>query len=166
MSNRTAKSFGHALSRDKSAWFQNADAGSRLRLAKSFFKGFLPKRIMDPTQPDGYRLAMPGEMKSVNGIEAVEYDPFHSNIDLLDEFGIGIGIYFRTLKAICIFLAVGVCAITSTIISNSKFNPSPETYQSHRNVTRSFSTITNGVPWYLNVGTTLGARREGNLDSL
>ena len=55
--------------------------------ASQFFISTLPKRVEDPAQPKGFRLALPGELRAPNGEPAVLYDPFLTETKGLDDFG-------------------------------------------------------------------------------
>ncbi|GMH51021.1 hypothetical protein TrST_g8569 [Triparma strigata] len=71
----------------------------------------------------GYRLARPGEIQDpVSGEPARPYEICGSYKEL-DEFGIGISLYFRQL--LLLFVVVGGCACVNlnTIATNSEFNP-------------------------------------------
>ena len=82
----------------------------------------LPRRIEDSWQPTGHRLANVGVMYDANGKSSVLYS-FWGKSDNLNEFGIGISLYFKTLKAL--FFVLLICALISlvSINHNSDFNP-------------------------------------------
>jgi hypothetical protein len=61
--------------------------------AKEYFESVRPKRIRDYQQPNGYRLASPGEMRSSDGEPTVLYEWLCSSNREFGEFGIGISIY-------------------------------------------------------------------------
>lgn len=89
-----------------------------------------------------YRLARIGEKyDAVSGKAAVLYDPLLSSFKDLDEFGIGIALYFRQL--IFLFIMLSACALVSlsTIRNNLDFNGDD-----------------NDIPFYLK-GSALGASR-------
>jgi hypothetical protein len=90
--------------------------------AKAFFLSTLPRRIEDSWQPTGHRLAGPGVMYDFNGTSSVLYN-FWDKSDNLNEFGIGVSLYFKTLKAL--FVVLLICALISlvSISHNSDFNP-------------------------------------------
>ena len=90
--------------------------------AQEFFLSTLPRRIADPTQKTGHRLAKPGEMRDSNGNLSYLY-PLMTNDDALSEFGIGIALYFQTVKALCIVLLLCACFCLIAIFQNEKFNP-------------------------------------------
>lgn len=96
--------------------------------AQEFFLSTLPRRIVDPTQRTGHRLAKPGEIKDNSGNESYLY-PLTTTDDALSEFGIGIGLYFQTVKALCVVLLI--CSVFSLIALtyNSKFNPDDTLFQ-------------------------------------
>jgi hypothetical protein len=90
--------------------------------AKAFFLSTLPRRIEDSWQPTGHRLAGVGVMYDFNGTSSVLYN-FWDKSENLNEFGIGISLYFKTLKAL--FIVLLICALISlvSIGHNSDFNP-------------------------------------------
>ena len=55
--------------------------------AFGYSRDTLPRRVDDSTQPTGYRLAKPGEIKSKSGEPAVLYDPIFMDAKSIDEFG-------------------------------------------------------------------------------
>lgn len=80
--------------------------------ARDHFNNSLPHRIEEKNQKTGYRLARQGEMMSADGKPAVFYDLFASE-ESLNEFGIGISLYYKTLK--WLFLVIVVCALISLV---------------------------------------------------
>ena len=90
--------------------------------AKAFFLSTLPRRIEDSWQPTGHRLANVGVTHDQHGTSSVLYN-FWDKSDNLNEFGIGISLYFKTLKAL--FIVLLICAVISlvSISHNSDFNP-------------------------------------------
>jgi hypothetical protein len=79
--------------------------------AQAFRLSTLPRRVKDPNQPTGYRLAKQGELVDAAGDPAVPYDLWSTPSDALDEFGVGISMYFATLKAF--FVLFGIIAFIS-----------------------------------------------------
>lgn len=72
----------------------------------------------------GYRVAKPGENISSVTKQPVERYKFCSPAEELDEFGIGIGIYFRTLKAFAIvYLLAGFANILAVRANFYECNP-------------------------------------------
>jgi len=119
-----------------------------LSSARAHFNSALPKRIADRFQPNGFRKALAGEKKSHDGDTAFPYHPFWTNNTMLDEFGVGIGLYFRSLKAIILLLFVLASVNILSVVKNAEYNP-----QMSLNVT----SIRNPMLFY---GSVLGAKRE------
>mmetsp|Transcript_22556 Transcript_22556/g.32971 ORF Transcript_22556/g.32971 Transcript_22556/m.32971 type:complete len:978 (-) Transcript_22556:237-3170(-) len=86
--------------------------------AREFRNTLLPRRIADKTQPSGYRMALPGELFDENGEPAKLYDFFESKANALDEFGVGVSLYFRTLKAFCIVFLICGCVSLLAVDAN------------------------------------------------
>lgn len=64
--------------------------------ARLFGKRCKPHRILDASQPSGYRLARLGELEDeATGAKAEEYRTLSTPLRGLDAFGIGISLYFR-----------------------------------------------------------------------
>lgn len=95
----------------------NISDAARFRLST------LPRRLRDPSQPSGFRLASLGEEKDQYGNIALHYPLFSSGTDVLNEFGVGVSLYFKTLKAL--FVLLFICAFISltAMYQNRKFNP-------------------------------------------
>ena len=95
--------------------------------AREFGDKRKPHRIPDELQPSGYRLARVGEMKDeTTGAPAEKYHIFKTPLQSLDEFGVGISLYFRQLMVLSIiFLICGIVSIPA-IYHNTSFNP-PDT---------------------------------------
>mgnify|MGYP003385203861 CR=1 FL=1 len=74
-----------------------------------YWNTLLPRRVKDSSQPSGYRQALVGELFDENGCPAELYDFFKTDSGALDEFGIGMSLYFRTLKMLG--LVCFVCAL-------------------------------------------------------
>ena len=55
--------------------------------AREYYYSTLPKRVRDPNQQSGFRLAQRGETRSHTGEPAVLYDPIRTDALGLDEFG-------------------------------------------------------------------------------
>jgi hypothetical protein len=81
--------------------------------AKKFRSTTLPRRLRDPSQPSGFRLAAIGEDKDQFGNESQLYPVFCTGTDVLNEFGVGVSLYFKTLKAL--FCLLIVCAFISLV---------------------------------------------------
>ena len=77
--------------------------------AMEYWNTLLPRRIKDPSQPSGYRQALVGELFDENGEPAELYDFFKTDSAALDEFGIGMSLYFRTLKIMSVTCLI--CAL-------------------------------------------------------
>jgi predicted RND superfamily exporter protein len=94
--------------------------------AKTFRGYALPRRLRDPNQPSGYRLARPGELVNAQGEPSMPYSLLKSKSNAIDEFGIGISLYFKTVKvlfALFVILAL-ICLIP--MYENKKSNPTTE----------------------------------------
>ena len=96
--------------------------------AQKFFLSTLPRRIVDPTQRTGHRLAKPGELKDSAGNQSYLY-PLSTKDDALSEFGIGVGLYFQTVKALCAVLLLCACFCVIALTYNSRFNPDDTIFQ-------------------------------------
>lgn len=79
--------------------------------AMEYWNTLLPRRIKDPSQPSGYRQALAGELYDENGEPAQLYDFFKTDSAALDEFGIGMSLYFRSLKMMGV-----VCFVCALIL--------------------------------------------------
>ena len=98
-----------------------------IKVSKEFLQANLPRRILDATQKTGYRLANDGELiDPATGREAERYDIWKTSSDAFDEFGIGISLYFKTLKGL--FLVIFLCAFINlvAIYQNKETNPNSE----------------------------------------
>ena len=87
--------------------------------AKRFRSSTLPRRLRDPTQPNGFRLAAMGEEKDQFGNIAVHYPLFVCGQDVFNEFGVGVSLYFKTLKAL--FILLFLCAFISLVSYSFSF---------------------------------------------
>jgi hypothetical protein len=98
--------------------------GISFAIASRHFQDTLPKRVAYPGSKTGFRLALPGEERSADGEPAKHYpNPFMINAEELDEFGLGVGLYFRSLKLT--FGMILICAFIGlvAIYQNMKTNP-------------------------------------------
>jgi len=89
--------------------------------AQKFFLSTLPRRIADPTQRTGHRLAKPGELKDRAGNYSHLYS-LTTDDDALSEFGIGVGLYFQTVKLLCVVLLICAAFCVIALTYNSRFN--------------------------------------------
>jgi hypothetical protein len=96
--------------------------------AQEFFLSTLPHRITDNTQRTGHRLAKPGEVKDSSGNYSYMY-PLSIPDDALSEFGIGVGLYFQTVKLMCVVLLLCACFSLIALTHNDKFNPKDTLFQ-------------------------------------
>lgn len=126
-----------------------------IRDAKTYRYAQFPRRVKADNQKTGYRLARPGELAGADGSPAVLYSLCDSSA-ALDEFGIGIGLYFKTVKYL--FVVFSACALISlvTIYENSKSNPDSDDVDVFK---RMFNTTIDETSLTL-VGSTYGATRE------
>jgi hypothetical protein len=97
--------------------------GPSVEAARTHFTQLLPKRVSDPLQPSGYRVCLPGEVRGADGEPAQFYNPFTADSKQIAEFGIGISLYFKTLKLLFIALAICAAIMAVPIRANKKFNP-------------------------------------------
>jgi hypothetical protein len=98
-------------------------------MAWEMLRTTVPRRVLDlkkgagGNQVSAYRLAQDGEHISPETGLAAENYQFQADSQELDEFGIGIGLYFRTLKQFgVIFLILGLVNILAAY-ENAKYNP-------------------------------------------
>lgn len=91
---------------------------------KQHFQLTRPKRVIDSKQPTGYRigtiqdaLASPSGGNGNTG--SVEYNFLKSDAKSLDEFGLGVSLYFKTLKAFGVIFIVA--ALISIVAMNENF---------------------------------------------
>ena len=96
-----------------------------IKMANEFHRMQRPRRCPDPKQPTQYRMNHMGEMHLINDHNSKFklYDPIKTPSHALDEFGIGISIYFRSLKGL--FIVIIICAFINliAIYQNMKYNP-------------------------------------------
>eukprot|EP01084_Bolivina_argentea_P254662 428171_1 len=97
-----------------------------IKKALEFRKLNMPHRVKAPNQPTGYRLARIGE-KNALGEPAKLYGFCNTGPKHLDEFGIGIGLYFRQLYYLAVVFGVCVLVYICSIIHNQGFNELAET---------------------------------------
>ena len=93
-----------------------------VRLAREYYENQLPRRVRDALQPTGFRLNVPGEMRSSDGDPATLYNPWAATQDMIADFGIGIDLYFLSLRRLnVLFFLVSFISLIA-ITENSKFN--------------------------------------------
>jgi hypothetical protein len=97
--------------------------GPSIEAARTHFTQLLPKRVSDPLQPSGYRVCVPGEVRGADGEPAQFYSPFTADSKQIAEFGVGISLYFKTLKLLFVVLAICAAIMSVPIRANKKFNP-------------------------------------------
>ena len=86
---------------------------------KNYFKVTRPQRVCDSNQPTGFRLATLQDKLAKKDEELQGYNCFKSDGKSLDEFGLGVSLYFKTLKAFgLIFL---VSALIGVIAMNENY---------------------------------------------
>mmetsp|Transcript_20765 Transcript_20765/g.29851 ORF Transcript_20765/g.29851 Transcript_20765/m.29851 type:complete len:963 (-) Transcript_20765:164-3052(-) len=130
-----------------------------LSAARDFYAATLPRRIVDPAQPTGYRLAKLGEMVDNYGNTAELYDPYCSKSNALNEFGVGVSLYFKTLKAL--FVVLLTCAFISlvAIYQNRKYNPDQDDIDAGNAMYPNSDADPDPTPIQL-VGSVYGAERD------
>jgi hypothetical protein len=92
--------------------------------ALEYYETTLAHRIVDPGQKTGFRLANEGELfDDVTNEPAELYQFFGTPASAMDEFGIGVALYFKSLKGI--FMVITACAFINLIAirANQDFNP-------------------------------------------
>ncbi|CAM9490348.1 unnamed protein product [Pylaiella littoralis] len=120
-----------------------------LREGEKFRQANLPRRIPDSTQPTNFRLARQGE-KLANGDEPPLYDVWGSSYKAMDEFGIGVGLYYRQLLALGFVIILCVFVYITTMVHNASFNgsstPTHLIGTAHNASREDLSLNKNGVP--------------------
>lgn len=89
-----------------------------IRQARLFRELLLPRRIYDKNQPTKHRLAYPGELEDDDGNTAKLYDFFTTPSSALDEFGIGLSLYFASIKALFIVFVISALVLLVAIYEN------------------------------------------------
>lgn len=98
------------------------DGTLSIKDAQQHFDQYLSKRIQMAEGSRHYRLAFPGETQNADGtIKAIPYS-FFGSVSQLDEFGIGISLYFKTVKALFIVLLCCSLICLVAMYENFKFN--------------------------------------------
>ncbi|CAM9142103.1 unnamed protein product [Hapterophycus canaliculatus] len=114
-----------------------------------FRQANLPRRIPDVKQPTQFRLARPGE-KLPNGQDPPLYDVWGSNYKAMDEFGIGVGLYYRQLLFFGIVIMFCAVVYIPSMVHNAGFNSSDTpiilTGTAHNASREDLSLNYNGVP--------------------
>jgi hypothetical protein len=90
------------------------------RTASEYRELLLPRRIYDEKQPTSYRLARPGELMDEKGRPAILYDFWRTPAEALDEFGIGVSLYFRILRAIILVCLICGCISVLAMYQNQR----------------------------------------------
>ncbi len=91
-----------------------------LRVARESYEHSLPRRVRDALQPTGYRLGLPGELRSKDGEPAELYHPLSATTDEIAEFGVGVTLYFKNLKFFALVLLICAFATLPAIEQNSE----------------------------------------------
>ncbi|CAM9754098.1 unnamed protein product [Scytosiphon promiscuus] len=120
-----------------------------LREGENFRQANLPRRIPDAKQPTQFRLARPGE-KLPNGDDPPLYGVWGSNYKAMDEFGIGVGLYYRQLLFFGIVIMFCAVVYIPSMVHNAGFNgsdtPTILTGTAHNAEREDLSLNLNGVP--------------------
>eukprot|EP00752_Nemacystus_decipiens_P004462 g4075.t1 len=120
-----------------------------LREGERFRQANQPRRIFDAKQPTNYRLARPGE-KLDNGEDPPLYHIWGSSYKAMDEFGIGVGLYYRQLLTFAIVIMFCAVVYIPTMVHNAGFNdsttPAILTGTAHNASRSDLSLNLNGVP--------------------
>lgn len=131
-----------------------------IKQARLFRELLLPRRIVDQSHTTKHRLAYPGELEDDEGNTAHLYDFFRTPATALDEFGIGMSLYFASVKAFFVVFSIVALVLLVAIYENKSHQHieavSPETddgpYCNHTNGT---------VPTRMNLlGSVYGTRSE------
>lgn len=90
--------------------------------AAEHYRSTLSHRLKDSKQATGYKLARLGEMKRGDAY-AEDYSFLFTPAEAFDEFGIGISLYFKTLKTLGVVILI--CALISLVAieKNRASNP-------------------------------------------
>lgn len=135
--------------------------------AQDFYDKTLPRRVELPRLPSDnkqrYRLALPGEIRSPDTNQpSVPYN-FFDSAEVLDEFGLGIGVYFQSLKAVGLIITICAFISLASIYQNLKFSPTHLYITEYKNSHPSVANQTPVTcPSYL-LGSTYGAQRESKI---
>jgi hypothetical protein len=86
--------------------------------ARLFRDLLLPRRIVDPSHRTKHRLAYPGELEDDEGNTAQLYHFFRTPANALDEFGIGLSLYFGSVKAFFLVFSVAALILLVAIYEN------------------------------------------------
>ena len=79
-----------------------------------YFNQTRPQRMCDAKQSTGYRMKSTLDKQGSKEIKEYQYHFLKSSADSLDEFGLGVSLYFKTLKAFgVIFLVCGLIGIVA-----------------------------------------------------
>lgn len=89
-----------------------------IKQARLFRELLLPRRIVDKDQPTKYRLAYPGELEDEEGNTATLYDFFRTPSSALDEFGIGLSLYFASVKALFVVFLISALVLLVAVYEN------------------------------------------------
>ena len=104
---------------------RNSAGGANLSISEAYtyLETTVARRVIDTNQKSNYRLALPGETVSPETNQPAERYAFFSSANALDEFGVGVGVYFRTLKIFFfVFLVIGLINLVS-LTKNKEGNP-------------------------------------------
>lgn len=93
-----------------------------LAKALEHYEHQLPRRVRDALQPSGFRINVPGELRSHDGEPAELYSPWTSSQDMIAEFGIGIDLYFYSLRLFNALFLVAAFISLIAITANEKEN--------------------------------------------
>lgn len=128
------------------------------RTAREYFHTLQPRKITDKTQPSQYRISRPGELIGEDGETATTIDPFLAKSEYFNGFGIGVSLYFRTVKGLFIIFITCACIL---IIAMSKNNDDQyPKYNSDELILPVNMTYPVETPVRL-LGSVYGARRSG-----
>lgn len=93
-----------------------------IKKAHEYFEHSLPRRVRDALQPTGFRINVPGEMRSHDGEPAELYNPWFASQGMLAEFGVGIDLYFYSLRLFNVLFLFAAFFGLLAIYENEEYN--------------------------------------------
>jgi hypothetical protein len=130
--------------------------------ARLFRELLLPRRIVDPSHRTKHRLAYPGELEDEDGNTAQLYHFFRTPANALDEFGIGLSLYFGSVKAFFVVFTVAALILLVAIHENKSNQHLISSSLQDEGPYCPVNGTAESVPTSLNLyGSVYGARTEG-----
>ena len=93
-----------------------------IKKAHEHYDHSLPRRVRDALQPTGFRINIPGELRSHDGEPAEMYNPWTATQTMLAEFGVGIDLYFYSLRLFAVLFSIAAFFSLIAIYENNKYN--------------------------------------------